>query len=139
MHIVDPDIMNNENDLKRLGEQMGKKLMTNSVAQAGEIMKQKITELENESRTALGPALLTSIAMASNGAPGSAVILCTDGESNEGVGNIYLGKIDESKKENIKKFYKRVGDYAKANDVVVHLVSIIGDECDLTTLTNVPI
>ena len=32
MHIVDPDIMNNENDLKRLGEQMGKKLMTNSVA-----------------------------------------------------------------------------------------------------------
>ena len=36
--------------------------------------------------TALGPAALASVAMASKGAPGSQVIICTDGEANVGLG-----------------------------------------------------
>ena len=36
--------------------------------------------------SALGPGLLTSVAMAAEGAPGSLVILCTDGMANEGLG-----------------------------------------------------
>jgi hypothetical protein len=42
--------------------------------------------LEETGPTALGPALLTSIAMAAEGAPGSTVILCTDGLANVGLG-----------------------------------------------------
>lgn len=36
--------------------------------------------------TALGPALVTSIEIASKGAVGSRVIICTDGEANVGIG-----------------------------------------------------
>jgi hypothetical protein len=42
--------------------------------------------LEETGPTALGPALLTSIAMAGEGSPGSSVILCTDGLANVGLG-----------------------------------------------------
>lgn len=38
--------------------------------------------------TALGPALLCSIALASQGNPGSKVIICTDGLANIGLGNL---------------------------------------------------
>jgi len=42
----------------------------------------------------MGPALLTSIGIASQGAPGSQVVLCTDGLANVG-----LGAFDEVKTE----------------------------------------
>jgi hypothetical protein len=42
--------------------------------------------LEETGPTALGPALLTSIAMAADGKPGSSVVLCTDGLANVGLG-----------------------------------------------------
>ena len=50
--------------------------------------------LEETGPTALGPALLTSIAMAAEGYPGSIVVLCTDG-----LANIGLGAFDEVKNE----------------------------------------
>lgn len=37
--------------------------------------------------TALGPALVTAIEVASKGSPGSRVVICTDGEANMGVGS----------------------------------------------------
>ena len=40
--------------------------------------------------TALGPAVLTSVAMASKGAPGSQVIICTDGMANVGLGSFNM-------------------------------------------------
>ena len=43
--------------------------------------------IEETGPTALGPALLTSVALASKGAPGSTVILCTDGLANIGLGS----------------------------------------------------
>lgn len=43
-------------------------------------------KMEENGRTALGPALLTSIALAATGAPGSTVIVCTDGLANVGLG-----------------------------------------------------
>ena len=50
-------------------------------------LEQKLLSLEEGGPTALGPAVLTAIAMASEGAPGSSVILCTDGLANVGLGN----------------------------------------------------
>jgi hypothetical protein len=43
--------------------------------------------LEETGPTALGPAVLTSIALAAEGAPGSTVIVCTDGLANVGIGS----------------------------------------------------
>lgn len=46
----------------------------------------RVGQLRVKGRTALGPAVLTSVAMASKGAPGSQVIICTDGMANVGLG-----------------------------------------------------
>jgi len=48
--------------------------------------------LEESVPTALGPAVATAIAMAAEGAPGSQVVICTDG-----LANIGLGAFDEAK------------------------------------------
>lgn len=45
-----------------------------------------IQSLATAGITALGPGVLSSIAMASKGAPGSQVIVCTDGMANKGIG-----------------------------------------------------
>ena len=50
--------------------------------------------LEETGPTALGPALVSSIALAATGAPGSSVVLCTDGLANVG-----LGAFDEIKND----------------------------------------
>lgn len=42
--------------------------------------------LEETGPTALGPGLASAIALASQGAPGSSVVLCTDGLANVGLG-----------------------------------------------------
>ena len=51
-------------------------------------------QLEENGPTALGPAVLTAVSIAGEGALGSTVILCTDGLANVG-----LGAFDEIKTE----------------------------------------
>ena len=91
--------------------------------------------LEETGPTALGPAVLTSIALASQGATGSQVVVCTDG-----LANIGLGAFDEAKTEEamakVDEFYERIGEFAKSKGVTVSIVSIIGDECNLDSLTK---
>lgn len=55
-------------------------------------LTKKLMNLEETGPTALGPAVATSIAMAAEGAPGSQVVICTDG-----LANIGLGAFDEAK------------------------------------------
>lgn len=42
--------------------------------------------MQEKGKTALGPALLTSLGLASKGKAGSVIIMCTDGLANIGVG-----------------------------------------------------
>ena len=49
-------------------------------------MLSKLTKAEAKGQTALGPALVAAIEVASKGSKGSSVILCTDGLANIGVG-----------------------------------------------------
>lgn len=44
--------------------------------------------MKTEGSTALGPGLLTAIALAGEGSLGSQVIVCTDGQSNAGLGSV---------------------------------------------------
>ena len=48
--------------------------------------------LEEDGPTALGPAVLSAVALAAEGATGSQVVICTDG-----LANIGLGAFDEAK------------------------------------------
>ena len=56
-------------------------------------IKGKVQALQTGSTTALGPALALCVGMASN-FPSAEVILCTDGVSNVGVGNLEGGRSD---------------------------------------------
>ena len=53
--------------------------------------------IEETGPTALGPAVITSVALVCKGNPGSTVVICTDGLSNTG-----LGAFDEAKSEQEK-------------------------------------
>lgn len=43
----------------------------------------------------MGPALLASVLLASEGKPGSAVIICTDGLANKGLGSFEGNEFNE--------------------------------------------
>lgn len=76
------------------GIQEGQARMDKTIKETKGILQAKLMALEETGPTALGPALLTSIAMAADGKPGSSVVLCTDGLANVG-----LGAFDDIKTE----------------------------------------
>ncbi len=49
-------------------------------------MINQLNKAEAKGQTALGPALVAAIEVASKGSKGSTVVLCTDGLANIGVG-----------------------------------------------------
>ncbi len=81
--------------------------------------------------TALGPALLISVALAAQGKPGSKVLICTDGLANKG-----LGSLDE-KKEAADEFYNQVAGYAKTKGVTVSLITLVEEGCRLDLLSPI--
>ena len=92
-------------------------------------------KLRENGTTALGPAIVSSIAMAACGAPGSTVVICTDGLANVGLGSF---KNANSEEEMIKvdEFYNMLGNQAKKNGVTINVISIKGDECNLESLAK---
>jgi len=74
--------------------------------------------LEPGSQTALGPALVISIFMASK-VVGSKVVLCTDGCANEGVGYLRGGSPDS-------EFYERLGQTANSKGYDPLFCSLLG-------------
>ncbi len=92
--------------------------------------------LEETGPTALGPALVTAVAMAAEGNPGSMVVLCTDGLANVGLGAFDEVKSEEESKK-LDAFYEGLGEFAKAAGVSVSIVSIEGEECNIDTLSRI--
>ena len=91
--------------------------------------------IEETGATALGPAIATSIAMAAEGPAGSQVVICTDGLANIGVGNFDDAKTEEELAK-VEEFYEKLGQYAKGKGLTINIVSIIGDECNLESLSK---
>lgn len=83
-------------------------------------------ELGFGNATAMGPACLSSVAIASKHHPGSSIVILTDGLANSGLGQ--FGKQYDSGSE---EFYDRVGAMAKEHGVTVSLISIKGAECNI--------
>lgn len=91
--------------------------------------------IEETGSTALGPAVLTSVALACKGKPGSTVVICTDGLSNTGLG-AYDEANSDAQIDKVNEFYERVGQFAKTHGVTINLVSIVGDECNIDGLSK---
>lgn len=60
--------------------------LTSTIAESYDNLVKKLNKTEARGQTALGPALLSAIDVASKGSKGSTVVLCTDGLANIGVG-----------------------------------------------------
>lgn len=82
--------------------------MTKPIEETKSVLVDRLMALEETGPTALGPAALSAIVMAAEGAAGSTVVICTDGLANVG-----LGAYDEAKTEQelekVDEFYERVG------------------------------
>lgn len=118
---VTGDRLESWEELTSLGETLK---LERSVRDTKANMIEKVWDLEEEGGTALGPALLLSIAMAGK-QPGSHVVLCTDGKANIGIGALDQGS------DEINLMYTQLAEVAKVMGVVVSVVSIIGSECKL--------
>ncbi|XP_011486473.1 uncharacterized protein LOC101167492 isoform X2 [Oryzias latipes] len=103
------------------------------LSQNREVLQRQVMGLSANGTTALGPAALLAIAMASR-QPGSKVIICTDGKANAKLGNLEDEDIDAQTPVSATIFYQDLGEYAVSQGVVVSVLSIEGTDCRLDEL-----
>lgn len=96
------------------------------IAESKGFLLSKLLDMDENGQTALGPALACGIAIASKQS-GSNVILCTDGLSNIGVGQLEH-VLDPS------AFYNHMSGFAKQHGVMVSVIGIEGGISGLETL-----
>ncbi|XP_051995953.1 circularly permutated Ras protein 1 isoform X1 [Xyrauchen texanus] len=98
------------------------------IAETIQPLTQKIKELREHGGTALGPAALVSVAMASQ-FTGSKVIICTDGRANIG-----LGQLEQESTHcpvHSPYFYNQLAYYAAEKGVIVSVMTFEGEDCCL--------
>ena len=122
--------------LIKVSNKYGDFYMDHTVDTSHSVLQEKVRSIKSAGRTALGPALLAAIGLAGAGKPGSSVVLCTDGLANHGLGQLSRTQ-DEEAMQKATEFYERTGMYAKEKGVTVNITSIIGEECDIETLSIV--
>ncbi|KAM8876405.1 circularly permutated Ras protein 1 isoform 1-T1 [Synchiropus picturatus] len=103
------------------------------LSQTQDLLQTQVRGLSESGTTALGPAALLSIAMASRH-QGSKVIICTDGKANIGVGNLEEEDLDARTLLSSTIFYQELGEYAANHGVTVSVLSIEGTDCRLDEL-----
>ncbi|XP_061613264.1 circularly permutated Ras protein 1 isoform X2 [Phyllopteryx taeniolatus] len=96
-------------------------------------LEKQVTELSAVGITALGPAALVAVTMASRH-PGSKVIICTDGKANTTLGNLEVEDNDARTLLSSTIFYQELGGNAANQGVTVSVLSIEGTDCRLDEL-----
>lgn len=96
-------ILDNKEQLEIKTQELNELLSINNTF---EKLYDKLIRLEEGGSTALGPAILYSILIASR-KQGSKVILCTDGLANKGIGSL-----EDPKDVQSVEFYNKLADYA---------------------------
>ncbi|XP_033913206.1 circularly permutated Ras protein 1 [Acipenser ruthenus] len=94
------------------------------VEESIDTLRCRVQEMREHGSTALGPAALVSIAMASRYS-GSKVIICTDGLANTG-----LGYIDDACQSS-SYFYRNLANEAAEKGVIVSVLTFEGTDCRL--------
>lgn len=106
--------MNNYDFILKNGKTISENMISKPISSTYPSLLKKVEALSAMGGTALGPGLLTSIAMAGEGLQGSIVIMLTDGEAGHGIGS---GNGSEA-------FYLKVGEYAKEKGIMVNQLFI---------------
>lgn len=112
-------------ELKRIGAAF---VLNKKARDSSKALLKSLYTLEESGATALGPALLVAIEMAGT-APGSSIVLCTDGLANQGLGSL------EGKEKDFVAFYTECAEQAVLRGVTVSVLSIIGSDCRLEALS----
>ncbi|XP_013866046.1 circularly permutated Ras protein 1 [Austrofundulus limnaeus] len=102
------------------------------VAETFPQLVQRVKELREHGATALGPAVLASVAMASR-YPGSKVILCTDGRANIGLGEMEQAPALSSLNQT-PYFYRQLALQAMEKEVIISIMSFKGSDCRLADI-----
>jgi hypothetical protein len=123
-------VAENFSDLMDFSQNQRGKFINLPIRQSFDSLRSKIMSLGAKGGTALGPALLFSIVLASEAGPGSQVVICTDGLANIGVGDLTAEVPQDD-------FYKEVGSIAKELGVSVSVITIEGQDCKLEALNFV--
>ena len=123
-------ISENFSDLMDFSQNQRGKFINQPISSSFDQLRSKIMSLGAKGGTALGPALLFSIILASEAGPGSQVIICTDGLANIGVGDLTAENVQD-------EFYREVGSIAKELGVSVSVITIEGQDCKLEALNFV--
>ena len=119
-----------------IGQQFSQTHMNGKIMDCYTGLTNIIRQIKGKGRTALGPAALVSIAAASKLGSGSKVIICTDGLSNIGIGNLSDLAKGRVSQEEIDEFYQKIASLANEHGVTVDLLSMKGEEWDLETLVT---
>lgn len=123
----------NYKNLIQIAQADAKVLMASSVSACKDKLIERLRKMKTLGGTALGPGLAVALGAAFKGGPGSKIILCTDGESNEGPGSIGYSEKDKAA---AAAFYKDIAEMAKERGVVISLISIVGDSCRLDLMSS---
>ncbi|XP_072129134.1 circularly permutated Ras protein 1-like isoform X2 [Mobula birostris] len=102
------------------------------ISDSRDALRRRVQLLQECGSTALGPAALVSIAMASRKS-GSKVIICTDGRANTILGNLEDIKEDQIYQSS-KRFYSHLAEYAMKQGVIISVLTIEGTDCRLPEL-----
>ncbi|XP_053485168.1 circularly permutated Ras protein 1 [Ictalurus furcatus] len=111
-------------DYDHVREQGEKYTTPHCIAETFQCLTQRVKELREHGATALGPAALISVAMASQFA-GSKVIICTDGQANIG-----LGQLEQESAASVY-FYNQLASHAAEKGVIVSVMTFEGEDCSL--------
>lgn len=115
-------------DKNQIVESLNDFKLTEPLESSYESLIAELSKQEAKGQTALGPAILSAIEVASKGSPGSTVVLCTDGLSNIGIGLL------DPLTEEATKFYEELAEVAKSRNISVNIMTIKGEGCKMEVI-----
>ncbi|XP_071839229.1 circularly permutated Ras protein 1-like isoform X2 [Apostichopus japonicus] len=117
------------NDLDKLlalGKSLAETETIKPLNENAEALHDQVSKLSLAGSTALGPALALSVGFLSK-TPGSEIVLCTDGQPNEGIGSLPRDP----------GFYDKIGEIAQKQQTTISVIGIqTGKEYELETVSK---
>ena len=120
--------LNDVNTIKNKGLN-NKNIINAPIKKSFDYIKSILKSTFTSGCTALGPAVLLSVYLLNDAKMGSRIFLCTDGESNKGVGAIH----NTYKAIN---FYTKVGNIAKEKGIIISLITFKDSESSISILKH---
>ncbi|CAF2229853.1 unnamed protein product [Rotaria magnacalcarata] len=137
--VIRGDKLNSETDLLHEAEKEVKNELK-PVAQTKTKLTERVYDLEEGGQTALGPAVVFALNIASK-RQGSKIVICTDGLANGGLGSLELAqdtKVDEAVRnralEEGNQFYAGLTERARDKGVGISVITIKGTACLLPVI-----